>query len=91
MPLLSLLFLLNFPGIMRWGWISLLVIVLEVYLWTKQAGDQSFVKPLRFHLDAFSGTETINRQQTIIIVCTCKYILIANVSYGKRIVLHSYF
>ncbi|XP_003387749.1 PREDICTED: transmembrane protein with metallophosphoesterase domain-like [Amphimedon queenslandica] len=38
---------------MRWGWISLLVIVLEVYLWAK-AGNQSFVKPFRFHLYAFS-------------------------------------
>ena len=42
-------------GAMRWGWLSLfLVILLEVYLWTK-GGDQSFVKAFRFHVYAFSG------------------------------------
>ena len=42
-------------GAMRWGWLSLfLVVLLEVYLWTK-GGDQSFVKAFQFHVYAFSG------------------------------------
>ena len=42
-------------GAMRWGWLSIfLVVLLEVYLWTK-GGDQSFVKAFQFHVYAFSG------------------------------------